>query len=158
MLLVFFIHMSKATWVSQRLLHNAPIFRLLLKVAVNGTHQCDFPNFCGQQCPTDNQLSDLWGRGGVGMLLIELCGCIVCTALRMHCVVLGNVPSFSPFPFTPPTYHHHHPITPHIPHPSPFSPISLPIIPMQLGAEYKHKQHRHEKGVHMRDIMFIDVC
>ena len=38
--------------VSQRSLHNAPIFRLLLKVAVNGTHQCDFPNFCGQQCPT----------------------------------------------------------------------------------------------------------
>ena len=25
----------------------APIFRLLLKVAVNGTHQCDFLNFCG---------------------------------------------------------------------------------------------------------------
>ena len=39
-------------FVSQRSLHNAPIFRLLLKVAVNGTHQCDFPNFCGQQCPT----------------------------------------------------------------------------------------------------------
>ena len=38
--------------VSQRSLHNAPIFRLLLKVAVNGTHQCDFINFCGQQCPT----------------------------------------------------------------------------------------------------------
>ena len=39
---------------SQRSLHNAPIFRLLLKVAVNGTHQCDFHNFCGasglQQC------------------------------------------------------------------------------------------------------------
>ena len=32
---------------SQRSLHNAPIFRLLLKVAVNGTHQCDFLNFCG---------------------------------------------------------------------------------------------------------------
>jgi len=32
---------------SQRSLHNAPIFRLLLKVAVNGTHQCDFCNFCG---------------------------------------------------------------------------------------------------------------
>ena len=32
---------------SQRSLHNAPIFRLLLKVAVNGTHQCDFNNFCG---------------------------------------------------------------------------------------------------------------
>ena len=31
---------------SQRSLHYAPIFRLLLKVAVNGTHQCDFPNFC----------------------------------------------------------------------------------------------------------------
>ena len=26
-------------------LHNAPIFRLLLKVAVNGTHQCDFLKF-----------------------------------------------------------------------------------------------------------------
>lgn len=33
--------------VSQRSLHNAPIFRLLLKVAVNGTHQCDFLNFWG---------------------------------------------------------------------------------------------------------------
>ena len=32
---------------SQRSLHNAPIFRLLLKVAVNGTHQCDYSNFCG---------------------------------------------------------------------------------------------------------------
>jgi hypothetical protein len=31
---------------SQRSLHYAPIFRLLLKVAVNGTHQCDFQNFC----------------------------------------------------------------------------------------------------------------
>ena len=30
---------------SQRSLHNASIFRLLLKVAVNGTHQCDFLNF-----------------------------------------------------------------------------------------------------------------
>ena len=42
---------------SQRSLHNAPIFRLLLKVAVNGTHQCDFHNFCGalglQQCMND---------------------------------------------------------------------------------------------------------
>ena len=34
-------------FTSQRSLHNAPIFRLLLKVAVNGTHQCDFINFCG---------------------------------------------------------------------------------------------------------------
>ena len=30
---------------SQRSLHNAPIFRLLLKVAVNGTHQCDSIEF-----------------------------------------------------------------------------------------------------------------
>ena len=36
-----------ATRASQRSLHNAPIFRLLLKVAVNGMHQCDFLNFCG---------------------------------------------------------------------------------------------------------------
>ena len=32
---------------SQRSLLNAPIFRLLLKVAVKGTHQCDFTNFWG---------------------------------------------------------------------------------------------------------------
>jgi len=37
--------------LSQRSLHNAPIFRLLLKVAVNGTHQCDFLNFCGDLGP-----------------------------------------------------------------------------------------------------------
>ena len=36
--------------LSQRSLHSAPIFRLLLKVAVNGTHQCDFHNFCGALC------------------------------------------------------------------------------------------------------------
>ena len=36
---------------SQRSLHNAPIFRLLLKVAVKGTHQCDFLNFCGAAWP-----------------------------------------------------------------------------------------------------------
>jgi hypothetical protein len=36
---------SHNTPPSQRSLHNAPIFRLLLKVAVNGTHQCDFLNF-----------------------------------------------------------------------------------------------------------------
>ena len=48
------INMATTPSVSQRSLHNAPIFRLLLKVAVNGTHQCDFPNFCGQQCPTES--------------------------------------------------------------------------------------------------------
>ena len=36
---------------SQCSLHNAPIFRLLLKVAVNGTHQCESQNFCGALCP-----------------------------------------------------------------------------------------------------------
>ena len=36
---------TKTEYASQRSLHNAPIFRLLLKVAVNGTHQCDFFNF-----------------------------------------------------------------------------------------------------------------
>ena len=38
-------------WPSQRSLHNTPIFRLLLKVAVNGTHQCDSFNFCGSFGP-----------------------------------------------------------------------------------------------------------
>ena len=40
-------YFSRRVEASQRSLHNAPIFRLLLKVAVNGTHQCDFLNFCG---------------------------------------------------------------------------------------------------------------
>ena len=31
--------------ISQRSLHNAPIFRLLLKVAVNGTRSYDFLQF-----------------------------------------------------------------------------------------------------------------
>ena len=34
-------------YISQRSLQDAPIFRLLLKVAVKGTHQCDFLNFLG---------------------------------------------------------------------------------------------------------------
>ena len=38
---------------SQCSLHNAPIFRLLLKVAVNGTHQCESLNFCGTHVPTN---------------------------------------------------------------------------------------------------------
>ena len=43
------------TLVSQRSLHIAPIFRLLLKVAVNGTQQCDFLNFCGAFGPQHPQ-------------------------------------------------------------------------------------------------------
>ena len=38
--------------LSQCSLHNASIFRLLLKVAVNGTHQCESLNFCGTLVPT----------------------------------------------------------------------------------------------------------
>ena len=49
---------------SQRSLQIAPIFRLLLKVAVKGTHQCDFPNFCGavpQQCLPSSDTALLLG-------------------------------------------------------------------------------------------------
>ena len=45
--------------ISQCSLHNAPIFRLLLKVAVNGTHQCESLNFCGAFCPNLHFLTDL---------------------------------------------------------------------------------------------------
>ena len=41
----------RACRTSQRSLHNAPIFRLLLKVAVKGTHQCDFDIFAGAHGP-----------------------------------------------------------------------------------------------------------
>ena len=54
---------------SQRSLHNAPIFRLLLKVAVNGTHQCDFLNFCGpfgvQQIISVSRSCDRHGCGSL---------------------------------------------------------------------------------------------
>ena len=41
------LHESGPRSASQRSLQDAPIFRLLLKVAVKGTHQCDFFNFWG---------------------------------------------------------------------------------------------------------------
>ena len=44
---------------SQRSLHYAPIFRLLLKVAVKGTHQCDFLIFGGALAPTIRGLRSL---------------------------------------------------------------------------------------------------
>ena len=48
--------------LSQRSLHNAPIFRLLLKVAVKGTHQCDLLNFWGCfRHPTTRPLGNVWG-------------------------------------------------------------------------------------------------
>ena len=43
------------SWPSQCSLHNAPIFRLLLKVAVKGTHQCESLNFCGALGPNDDR-------------------------------------------------------------------------------------------------------
>ncbi len=46
------------TFLSQRSLHFEPIFRLLLKVAVNGTHQCESRNFCGSLSP--NALHNSW--------------------------------------------------------------------------------------------------
>ena len=42
--------------LSQCSLHNAPIFRLLLKVAVNGTHQCESQNLCGDLCPNSSSV------------------------------------------------------------------------------------------------------
>ena len=53
---------------SQRSLHNAPIFRLLLKVAVNGTHQCDSIEFLrDRKIPTITQV-------GLGEQCVALCG------------------------------------------------------------------------------------
>ena len=43
--------LTRPSSVSQRSLHNEPIFRLLLKVAVKGTQQCEFLNFCGVYSP-----------------------------------------------------------------------------------------------------------
>ena len=64
--------------VSQRSLHNAPIFRLLLKVAVNGTHQCDFTNFCGASGPqllspppSPTSKSHAVGGGESGLILLH---------------------------------------------------------------------------------------
>ena len=51
-------------YASQRCFHNAPIFLLLLKVAVNGTHQCDFLNFCGPLAATSREaLKQTWTAG-----------------------------------------------------------------------------------------------
>ena len=40
---------------SQHSLHLAPIFRLLLKVAVKGMHQCDLSNFCRDSVPNKKE-------------------------------------------------------------------------------------------------------
>lgn len=43
---------AQGSELSQRSFQFAPIFRLLLKVAVKGTHQCDYCIFWGEQSPT----------------------------------------------------------------------------------------------------------
>ena len=53
----FFPSLRSATSASQRSLHNEPIFRLLLKVAVKGTQQCEFHNFCGASRPNNNRVA-----------------------------------------------------------------------------------------------------
>ena len=67
---------------SQRSLHNAPIFRLLLKVAVNGTHQCDFLNFCG-------------GLGPQHTMYLRLAGWPAMCVLSFHVLIfLFNLKNF----------------------------------------------------------------
>jgi hypothetical protein len=79
--------------ISQRSLHDAPIFRLLLKVAVNGTHQCDFLNFCG---PFKVQHTGAWQQTKTLTTyswLCELWSCEehqLCHAVNSVCVLVGR--------------------------------------------------------------------
>ena len=66
-------HIRVMQWL-QRSLHSAPIFRLLLKVAVNGTHQCDSHNFWGalsSNKQTHKQRTNCCRRNRVGLLLLN---------------------------------------------------------------------------------------
>ena len=74
---------------SQRSLHNAPIFRRLLKVAVNGAHQCDFSNFAGPNgpnCRLSTRSHDPYHTDGT----IHSCWPTVATSctphIRSHCM------------------------------------------------------------------------
>ena len=58
---------------AQRSLHNAPIFRLLLKVAVNGTHQCDSSNFCGGFGPQHLRALSPRQQGRSSLSIAALC-------------------------------------------------------------------------------------
>ena len=64
----FYTELARRAYLpSQRSLHSAPIFRLLLKVAVNGTHQCDSNNFCGASS-SNNKLMPTDHEGSVRQL------------------------------------------------------------------------------------------
>ena len=86
---------------SQRSLHYAPIFRLLLKVAVNGTHQCDFLNFCGASVPTNCHKLCFEHRGleeeAVQVLNLSS-GCLVLNPNRASSphVLISNTKVFRP--------------------------------------------------------------
>ena len=66
--------------ISQRSLHNAPIFRLLLKVAVKGTHQCDCINFWGALAPTSDSSRNFgssWNVDGTKLgVVLQLTVCL----------------------------------------------------------------------------------
>jgi hypothetical protein len=84
---------------SQRSLHNAPIFRLLLKVAVNGTHQCDCLDFCGglgpqYVSPTCNHLLRRYRAASVPVRPREAWLTFVLVGLRSCCVVSCRFVSF----------------------------------------------------------------
>ena len=92
-------------WTSQRSLHDAPIFRLLLKVAVNGMHQCDFLIFCGASgsnrteletlanaCPSLN-CRFLWGVCSSSHSLF----CFLPPVASLSCLLLLPPPTQLPF-------------------------------------------------------------
>lgn len=65
---------------SQRSLHNAPIFCLLLKLAVNGARQCDCPICCGSFTPTYTDMGRYLQRQGQTYINIAHSG----NMFRMH--------------------------------------------------------------------------
>ena len=72
---------------SQRSLHNEPIFRLLLKVAVKGTQQCDFLNFCGVYSPITCMTSFCTA---ICMYLHLLCEILCKTIAVLLCTLLSQ--------------------------------------------------------------------
>ena len=96
------IAVSGKTWcdcestsmISQRSLHNAPIFRLLLKVAVKGTHQCDFLNFWGALAPTlhSQQLFQIYDYLHLDLTVLQTVGS--CSQAKQ--ILLWMTPSEAP--------------------------------------------------------------